>query len=75
MAARYFQVKLNPSSPSSTTAEPDSSVKSFMTFLSPFLVPQSVQQSLPPSDVVGNIRFRLGMKRGRFMNLNTSNNK
>ena len=58
-----FQVKLNPSSPS-TTAETESPVvKSFLTFLSPFLVPQSVQQSLPPSDVVGNIRFRFGRRK------------
>ena len=26
-------------------------------FLDPLLVPQSIQQQLPPSDVVGNIRF------------------
>ena len=26
-------------------------------FIEPFLVPQSIQQQLPPSDVVGNIRF------------------
>ena len=29
----------------------------FFFFLEPFLVPQSIQQQLPPSDVVGNIRF------------------
>ena len=29
----------------------------FFLLLEPFLVPQSIQQQLPPSDVVGNIRF------------------
>ena len=29
----------------------------FFSFIEPFLVPQSIQQQLPPSDVVGNIRF------------------
>ena len=34
-----------------------SSLDSFLSYVSPFLVPQGVEQSLPPSDVVGNIRF------------------
>merc|ERR1711874_368519 len=29
----------------------------FMAYLDPFLMPQSIQDYLPPSDVVGNIRF------------------
>merc|ERR1711994_267763 len=42
---------------------PDSSIKEcesidkFVTYLEPFLQPQSIQERLPPSDVVGNIRF------------------
>ena len=34
-----------------------STLDSFVSYVSPFLVAQSVEQSLPPSDVVGNIRF------------------
>ncbi len=33
------------------------SIDAFLDYLDPFLVPQSIQQQLPPSDVVGNIRF------------------
>merc|ERR1712214_155100 len=33
------------------------SINSFINYLDKFLVPQSIQQVLPPSDVVGNIRF------------------
>ena len=32
-------------------------VTNFVSYLSPFLQPQSIQERLPPSDVVGNIRF------------------
>merc|ERR1711962_1533469 len=32
-------------------------VSQFITYMEPFLQPQSIQERLPPSDVVGNIRF------------------
>lgn len=37
--------------------EDTTSIDAFLDYLDPFLVPQSIQQQLPPSDVVGNIRF------------------
>ena len=49
-----FQVKLNPSE---VIRQDTSSIDAFLEYLDPFLVPQSIQQQLPPSDVVGNIRF------------------
>lgn len=51
--SEFCQVKLNPSE----VIQIVSSIESFVTYVDPFLVPQSTQQSLPPSDVVGNIRF------------------
>ena len=50
-----FQVKLNPSE---VIRQDTTSIDAFLDYLDPFLVPQSIQQQLPPSDVVGNIRFR-----------------
>merc|ERR1712127_1156844 len=51
--AKLCQVELNPDS-----AMPDSeAVSKFITYMEPFLQPQSIQERLPPSDVVGNIRF------------------
>ena len=47
------QVKLNPTE----AAQKDDSINSFINYLDKFLIPQSIQQILPPSDVVGNIRF------------------
>ena len=32
-------------------------INKFVSYLEPFLQPQSIQERLPPSDVVGNIRF------------------
>ena len=48
-----LQVKLNPSE----VIQESASIDGFLNYLDPFMVPQSVQQQLPPSDVVGNIRF------------------
>lgn len=46
-------MKLNPSE----VIQDTTSIDAFLDYLDPFLVPQSIQQQLPPSDVVGNIRF------------------
>ena len=37
--------------------ENSTAVENFISYLEPFLQPQSIQERLPPSDVVGNIRF------------------
>merc|ERR1712241_936990 len=42
--------------PPAAMGESDS-INSFLSYLEPFLQPQSIQERLPPSDVVGNIRF------------------
>ena len=47
-------MKLNPSEVDDQKSD---SINSFINYLDKFLVPQSIQQILPPSDVVGNIRF------------------
>ena len=46
-------MKLNPPE----VDQKNESINSFINYLDTFLVPQSIQQILPPSDVVGNIRF------------------
>lgn len=51
--SEFCQVKLNPSE----VIQDTTSIDAFLDYLDPFLVPQSIQQQLPPSDVVGNIRF------------------
>merc|ERR1712110_820041 len=52
--SEFCQVKLNPSEVDDQKSD---SINSFINYLDKFLVPQSIQQILPPSDVVGNIRF------------------
>ena len=37
--------------------EESNAIENFISYLEPFLQPQSIQERLPPSDVVGNIRF------------------
>lgn len=49
----FQQVKLNPSE----VIQAEDPINRFVDYLDQFLVPQSIQQILPPSDVVGNIRF------------------
>merc|ERR1711970_1348267 len=51
--ARLCQVSVNPES----SIKECESIEQFVTYLEPFLQPQSIQERLPPSDVVGNIRF------------------
>merc|ERR1711872_297975 len=51
--ARLCQVSVNPDS----IIKECESIDKFVTYLEPFLQPQSIQERLPPSDVVGNIRF------------------
>ena len=47
------KVKLN----SGEVIQREDPINRFVDYLDQFLVPQSIQQILPPSDVVGNIRF------------------
>merc|ERR1711872_1016756 len=51
--ARLCQVEVNPDSQMNESE----AVSQFITYMEPFLQPQSIQERLPPSDVVGNIRF------------------
>merc|ERR1712180_246115 len=51
--AKLCQVQLNPDA----QLKECESIDKFVTYLEPFLQPQSIQERLPPSDVVGNIRF------------------
>merc|ERR1712025_517124 len=51
--AKLCQIEVNPNS----EMKESNSVAEFITYLEPFLQPQSIQERLPPSDVVGNIRF------------------
>merc|ERR1711913_102684 len=51
--AKLCQIEVNPNS----EMKESNSVAEFMAYLEPFLQPQSIQERLPPSDVVGNIRF------------------
>merc|ERR1712180_54524 len=51
--ARLCQVSLNPES----SIKESEALNLFVNYLEPFLQPQSIQERLPPSDVVGNIRF------------------
>ena len=41
----------------SAVIEESNAIENFISYLEPFLQPQSIQERLPPSDVVGNIRF------------------
>merc|ERR1712042_381951 len=51
--AKLCQVFVNPES----SLKNSTAVENFISYLEPFLQPQSIQERLPPSDVVGNIRF------------------
>merc|ERR1711872_1199996 len=51
--SKLCQIEINPNS----EMKESNSVTKFVTYLEPFLQPQSIQERLPPSDVVGNIRF------------------
>merc|ERR1712183_424286 len=51
--SKLCQVFLNPGSGMKETDE----ISQFINYLEKFLHPQSIQERLPPSDVVGNIRF------------------
>merc|ERR1712032_674280 len=51
--AKLCQVEVNPDLQMSESE----AVSQFITYMEPFLQPQSIQERLPPSDVVGNIRF------------------
>merc|ERR1711872_702593 len=51
--AKLCKIEVNPNS----EMKESNSVAEFITYLEPFLQPQSIQERLPPSDVVGNIRF------------------
>merc|ERR1712127_1162894 len=51
--AKLCQVSVNPDS----IMKESESINQFVSYLDPFLQPQSIQERLPPSDVVGNIRF------------------
>jgi len=51
--SEFCQVKLNPSE----VIQESKSIDDFLDYMDAFLIPQSIQQQLPPSDVVGNIRF------------------
>merc|ERR1712055_417343 len=51
--AKLCQVEVNPDSQMNESE----AVSQFITYMEPFLQPQSIQERLPPSDVVGNIRF------------------
>merc|ERR1712142_468386 len=51
--AKLCQVFVNPES----SLKDSESINQFVSYLEPFLQPQSIQERLPPSDVVGNIRF------------------
>merc|ERR1712243_152442 len=51
--AKLCQVEVNPAS----EMKESNSIAEFISYLEPFLQPQSIQERLPPSDVVGNIRF------------------
>merc|ERR1712029_475339 len=52
--AKLCKVEINPSP---ALLEESNSIQNFVAYIQPFLQPQSIQERLPPSDVVGNIRF------------------
>ena len=51
--AKLCKLEINPIA----VVEESKAVTNFISYLEPFLQPQSIQERLPPSDVVGNIRF------------------
>merc|ERR1712200_286654 len=50
--SKLCQIAVNPDSSMKETE----TINKFVSYLEPFLQPQSIQERLPPSDVVGNIR-------------------
>merc|ERR1711988_1909133 len=51
--AKLRKIEMNPK----PVIEESNAIEKFVAYLEPFLQPQSIQERLPPSDVVGNIRF------------------
>merc|ERR1712106_837697 len=51
--AKLCQIEVNPG----LQLKESNSIEKFIGYIEPFLQPQSIQERLPPSDVVGNIRF------------------
>merc|ERR1712066_233881 len=51
--AKLCKVEINPRA----VVDESKAVTNFISYVEPFLQPQSIQERLPPSDVVGNIRF------------------
>merc|ERR1712226_1443579 len=51
--AKLCKLEINPIA----VLEESKAITNFISYLEPFLQPQSIQERLPPSDVVGNIRF------------------
>merc|ERR1712170_169797 len=51
--AKLCKIEMNPK----PVIEESNAIEKFVAYLEPFLQPQSIQERLPPSDVVGNIRF------------------
>merc|ERR1712079_695415 len=51
--AKLCKIEINPSA----VIQESNAIENFISYLEPFLQPQSIQERLPPSDVVGNIRF------------------
>merc|ERR1712045_917970 len=51
--AKLCKIEINPSA----VIQESNAIENFLSYLEPFLQPQSIQERLPPSDVVGNIRF------------------
>merc|ERR1712110_934662 len=51
--AKLCKLEINPIA----VVEESKPITNFISYLEPFLQPQSIQERLPPSDVVGNIRF------------------
>merc|ERR1739848_681231 len=51
--AKLCKLEINPIA----VVEEFKPITNFISYLEPFLQPQSIQERLPPSDVVGNIRF------------------
>merc|ERR1712226_1326815 len=51
--AKLCKLEINPIA----VLEESKAITNFISYLEPFLQPQPIQERLPPSDVVGNIRF------------------
>merc|ERR1712045_780887 len=51
--AKLCKIEMNPPA----AIGESKAIENFLSYLEPFLQPQSIQERLPPSDVVGNLRF------------------